>query len=235
MAQRLILAGKVMIGQQRVLKSSQKAAPDEHVTVLEGPKYVSRGGFKLEKAIDSFAVSVTNKVVLDVGASTGGFTDVLLQHGARRVYAVDVGYGQLAWKLRNDPRVALLERVNARGITSEMFVDPIDLAVMDVSFIGARLILEPLARITHEVLLLFKPQFEAGPQDVPKGGVIRDAGVHRRVLTEFTGSLQPWHVHGMIDSPILGGDGNREFLLHLKTIPGWPREQVQQKIEELLP
>jgi len=233
-AQRLILAGKVRIGERTVNKASQLADIDAPVQILEGLKYVSRGGLKLEKAITEFKIDCTNKVVVDVGASTGGFTDVLLQVGADRVYAVDVGYGQIAWKLRQDPRVVVMERVNARHLAREMFAELVDLAVVDVSFISARLILSPLASITSEAVVLVKPQFEAGPQDVPRGGVIRDPAVHRRVLAEFCRQLQEWHVHGMIDSPILGGDGNREFLLHLKISAGWTPEQIETRIKELI-
>lgn len=233
-AQRLILAGKVLIGEKPVVKASQTAGLDEPVTLLEGLKYAGRGGLKLEKALEEFKIDVTNRVVVDVGASTGGFTDALLQRGAARVYAVDVGYGQLAWKLRQDPRVTLMERTNARSLTPSMFAEPVGLAVMDVSFISAHLILEPLAAITLEVVVLVKPQFEAGPRDVPRGGVIRDPEVHRRVLSEFCRQLHVWHVHGMIDSPIRGGEGNREFLLYLKQAEGWTSERIESRIEELI-
>jgi 23S rRNA (cytidine1920-2'-O)/16S rRNA (cytidine1409-2'-O)-methyltransferase len=233
-AQRLILAGKVLIGEKPVMKASQTAGPEDPVTVLEGLKYASRGGLKLEKALEEFRIDVTNTVVVDVGASTGGFTDALLQRGAAKVYAVDVGYGQLAWKLRQDPRVVLMERANARNIAPAMFSGPVDLAVMDVSFISAHLILEPLAAITREAVVLVKPQFEAGPRDVPRGGVIRDPEVHRRVLSGFCRQLHAWHVHGMIDSPIRGGEGNREFLLYLKQASGWPSERIESRIKELI-
>lgn len=233
-AQRLILAGKVLIGEKPVVKASQTAAPEEPLILLEGLKFVSRGGLKLEKALEDFRIDVTNNVVVDIGASTGGFTDALLQRGAAKVYAVDVGYGQLAWKLRQDPRVVVIERTNARGLTTAMFAEPVDLAVMDVSFIGAHLILEPLAAITREAVVLVKPQFEAGPQDVPRGGVIRDPVVHRRVLTEFCRQLHAWQVHGMIDSPVLGGEGNREFLVHLKQAAGWPPDRIESRIKELI-
>lgn len=233
-AQRLILAGKVLIGERPVAKASQLAAVDEAVAVLEGLKYVSRGGLKLERALEEFKIEITNKVVVDVGASTGGFTDVLLQRGAVKVYAVDVGYGQIAWKLRQDPRVVVIERTNARNLTREMFAEPVDLAAVDVSFISARLILRPLAAITRQAVVLVKPQFEAEQHDVPRGGVIRDPQVHRHVLSGFCRQLQEWYVHGMIDSPILGGDGNREFLLHLQTSAGWPQDRIDARIRELV-
>lgn len=233
-AQRLILAGKVLAGQSPVAKASRLVDEQAPLTIQDGPKYVSRGGLKLERALDHFELDVTNTIVIDVGASTGGFTDALLQRGAGKVYAIDVGYGQIAWKLRQDPRVVLLERTNARRLARAMIPDPVDLAVVDVSFISAHLILKPLAGITNKVVLLLKPQFEAGPRDVPRGGVIRDPQVHRRVLLDFCRQLQDWQVHGMIDSPILGGDGNREFLLHLKTTKGWSAEQCEAGVEELL-
>lgn len=233
-AQRLILAHKVMIGDTYAEKPGQKAPENIEVRVLEELKYVSRGGYKLERALDEFAVEVTGKTVLDVGASTGGFTDCLLQRGARKVYALDVGYGQIAWKLRGDPRVAVMERANARHITGTQFPEPIDFAVMDVSFIGARKILEPLAAVTGEVILLIKPQFEAGPRDVPRGGVIRDPRVHADVLLRFFQDLPLWQPIGLIGSPIEGTSGNREFLVHLTTTgPGWTSEMLQTRIRDL--
>src|SRR5262245_61585172 len=198
-AQRLILAHKVRIGEAYAEKPGLSVAPDIHIELLEELRYVSRGGFKLEAALDAFAIDMQDKVVLDVGASTGGFTDCVLQRGARKVYAIDVGYGQIAWKLREDPRVVLTERINARTITRELFPETIDLAVMDVSFIGAAKILDPLAAVTSEVVLLLKPQFEAGPDDVPRGGVIRDPRVHAKVLTRFFESLTVWKVFGLIN------------------------------------
>ncbi|HSP07041.1 MAG TPA: TlyA family RNA methyltransferase, partial [Acidobacteriota bacterium] len=228
--QRLILAHKVMIGERYAEKPGQQVAPDADVRLLEELKYVSRGGYKLERALDEFGVDVAGKVVLDVGVSTGGFSDCLLQRGARSVYAVDVGYGQIAWKLREDPRVVLLERTNARSLVPEQFPEPIDLAVMDVSFISAKKILEPLARITAEVLFLLKPQFEAGREEVPRGGVIRDPAAHARVLNRFFSDLPQWNVLGLTDSPIEGGSGNREFLVRLSLREaGWPLEKIQTR------
>lgn len=234
-AQRLILAGKVSIGTTLVTKASQLVSEDAELNVLEGLKYASRGGLKLEKALDAFEVDVTGKIVLDIGASTGGFADCLLQRDVKKVYAVDVGYGQLAWKLQQDPRVVVMDRTNARFLTKKKFSDAIDLAVMDVSFISAHLILEPLLAITNEVILLLKPQFEAGRQDVPKGGVIRNPALHRKVLLNFVTTLKGWSILGLIDSPIEGGSGNREFLVHLKsTEPGWSREEYVKRVEELV-
>jgi 23S rRNA (cytidine1920-2'-O)/16S rRNA (cytidine1409-2'-O)-methyltransferase len=231
--QRLILAGQVMIGQTPATKAGQLVADDADVRLLETLKYVSRGGLKLEAALDAFGVQVNNKTALDLGSSTGGFTDCLLQRGVKKVYCVDVGYGQLAWKLRHDPRVKVMERTNARYLSKEALPETIDLAVMDVSFIGAHKILEPLATITDEVVLLFKPQFEAGPADVPKGGIIRNPETHSRTLLEFFARIAPWQIHGLMDSPLLGGSGNREFLVHLLKEPGWNAEQFSRKVQEL--
>jgi 23S rRNA (cytidine1920-2'-O)/16S rRNA (cytidine1409-2'-O)-methyltransferase len=197
-------------------------------------KYASRGGLKLEAALDAFKVDVAQKVIIDIGASSGGFTDCVLQRNARKVYCIDVGYGQLSWKLRHDPRVKVMERTNARTLKKEMFAEDIDLAVMDVSFISAHKILEPLASITRETILLFKPQFEAGPADVPKGGVIRDPATHEKVLRAFFHRINPWKIIGLIESPILGGSGNKEFLVHLTQVSGWNEEQYHSRIRELM-
>jgi 23S rRNA (cytidine1920-2'-O)/16S rRNA (cytidine1409-2'-O)-methyltransferase len=220
-AQKLILAGQVMIGHVPAAKAGQLTREDADIRILQGLKYASRGGLKLEAALDAFGVDVSGKVGLDIGASTGGFTDCLLQRNAARIYCIDVGYGQLAWRLRHDPREKVMERTHARNLNRQMFPETIDFAVMDVSFIGAKKILEPLAEITNEVILLFKPQFEAGPKDVPKGGIIRDPAIHARVLLDFFVKDSPWHVIGLIDSPIPGGSGNREFLVHLSKEDGW--------------
>jgi len=233
-AQRLILAGKVRAGEKLITKPGQLVPEAENIQLLEDLKYVSRGGYKLEHALDQFGVKVEKRIILDVGASTGGFTDCLLQRGAGHVYAVDVGYGQLSWKLRQDPRVTVFERVNARYLEKRMFYEEIDLAVMDVSFIGAQKILKPLLSITSEIILLLKPQFEAGPEDVPRGGIIRDSSVHRKVLLSFYRHLEPWKIQGLIDSPILGSSGNREFLVHLRKNHGWNESYYLQKVEELV-
>ena len=231
--QRLILAGQVMIGQTPATKAGQLVSEDADVRLLQTLKYVSRGGSKLEAALDAFGINVIDTTALDIGASTGGFADCLLQRNARKIYCVDVGYGQLAWRLRHDPRVKVMERTNARYLTKELFPEKIDLAVMDVSFIGAHKILEPLATITNEVVLLFKPQFEAGPDDVPRGGIIRNAEVHSRTLLEFIHRIQPWQIHGLIESPLLGAGGNKEFLVHLLKEPGWKVERFSQRVREL--
>jgi len=232
------MAKKVLLQNAPASKPGQMVDEQSDVQVVEPPKYVSRGGLKLESALDQFNIEVENKTVADIGASTGGFTDCLLQRGARKVYAVDVGYGQLAWKLRNDPRVVVMEKTNARFLTPQQFPETIDLAVMDVSFIGSNKILEPLREITTEAVLLFKPQFEAGPDDVPKGGVIRDAEVHRRALLDFYHELSTWRICGLMASPIAGSTGNREFLVHLKTNASQSshleEDEYVQRLEELL-
>jgi 23S rRNA (cytidine1920-2'-O)/16S rRNA (cytidine1409-2'-O)-methyltransferase len=233
-AQRLILAGQVMIGHVPAAKPGQLVPEDADIRVVQGLKYVSRGGIKLEAGLDAFDVSVAGRVAVDIGSSTGGFTDCLLQRNAAKVYCIDVGYGQLAWRLRHDPRVVVMERTNARHLTKESFLEKIDFAVMDVSFIGANKILEPLSSITDEAIVLIKPQFEAGPQDVPKGGIIKDRSVHKRVLIHFLHQLSPWKVHGLIQSPILGGSGNKEFLVHLKKEGGWSEEVFTKRVDELI-
>jgi 23S rRNA (cytidine1920-2'-O)/16S rRNA (cytidine1409-2'-O)-methyltransferase len=235
MAQRLILARKILVNGFPPEKASQQYPEDAQLEVVEGMKYVSRGGLKLEKALDEFGIDVSGKITADIGASTGGFTDCMLQRGAQRVYAVDVGYGQLSWKLREDPRVIIMERTNARYLTPENFPEPIQFAAIDVSFIGAAKILEPLANITSEAVLLLKPQFEAGPQDVPRGGVIKDPAIHRKVLQEFFTHLEKWEVIGLVESPFPGTTGNREFLVHLKesSSKGISKEELEKKIQEL--
>jgi 23S rRNA (cytidine1920-2'-O)/16S rRNA (cytidine1409-2'-O)-methyltransferase len=233
-AQKLILAGQVMIGQTPATKAGKLVPDDADLRVLQGLKYVSRGGLKLEAALDSFAIDPSGKVAIDIGASTGGFTDCLLQRNARKIYCVDVGYGQLAWKLRHDARIQVMERTNARHLTKEQFAEHIDLSVIDVSFISAYKILEPLANITDEAVLLLKPQFEAGPADVPKGGVIKDPAIHSKVLLAFYRQIVLWQIHGLITSPIPGGSGNREFLVHLSKEPGWSEEQYAEKVREMI-
>ena len=186
--------------------------------------WVSRGGIKLAHALDHFAIDVEGLVALDVGASTGGFTDVLLTRGAARVYAVDVGRGQLAWKLRQDPRVIVHEGVNARYLTAEEIPEPVDIVTCDASFIGLATVLPaafPLTKSTAQLVALIKPQFEAGPKAVGKGGVVRDPEVHRQVCEAAAAwvDAQPgWKVVGIVASPIEGPAGNREFLLHARRV-----------------
>jgi len=212
------MAGRVLVDGKTMTKPGTKVAADAEIEIKEGLPYVSRGGLKLEAALNAFDVEVEGAVAADIGASTGGFTDCLLQHGAKRVYAIDVGYGQLAWKLRKDPRVVVMERINVRYL--ESLPEPIDLATVDVSFISLRLVLPPIMRLLKprgQIIALIKPQFEAGPEKVGRGGVVRDPKVHRSVLTEFLRWAlgRGLAVRGLIRSPIKGAAGNVEFLVHL--------------------
>jgi len=218
-AQKLIMAGEVFIGESRADKPGMPVAPDALIHVRQALPYVSRGGLKLQAALEAFALNVSGLTCADVGASTGGFTDCLLQRGAARVYAIDVGYGQLDWKLRRDPRVVVMERTNARYL--ESLPEPVDLATIDASFISLTLILPSVMRWLKDdgqVVTLVKPQFEAGRDQVGKGGVVRDTAVHadvlKRVLTWANAEgLAPL---GVIRSPITGPAGNVEFLARLK-------------------
>ena len=220
-ARRLIMAGEVLVDDQVSDKPGRAVRIDAVVRVRQPLPYVSRGGQKLAAALDAFAVSVTGVVAVDVGASTGGFTDCLLQHGAAQVFAVDVGYGQLAWKLRSDPRVVPLERTNIRYLEQLPNATLAALAVIDASFISLALVLPATLRLLTpdaQVVALIKPQFEAGQADVGKGGVVRDVHVHRRVLDEtiaLAASLG-LTVAGLIASPLLGPAGNVEFLIWLR-------------------
>lgn len=218
-AQGLILAGSVSVEGKRVDKAGTPVEETADVTV-SGPlhPFVSRGGIKLAAALDAFGLDPSNRVCLDVGASTGGFTDCLLQRGAAKVYAVDVGYGQLDVKLRNDGRVVVLERVNARALSCDQVPDPVALATIDVSFISLRLILPavvPLVEIGGAVVVLVKPQFEAGRAEVGKGGIVRSVEVRQRVVREVEefGIALGLELAGSIASPIRGARGNEEFLL----------------------
>jgi 23S rRNA (cytidine1920-2'-O)/16S rRNA (cytidine1409-2'-O)-methyltransferase len=218
-AQALILAGLVYSGEQRVAKAGDLVRADQPLDVRgQDHPWVSRGGVKLAHALAHFALSPEGRVALDVGASTGGFTDVLLHHGAAKVYAVDVGQGQLAWKLRNDPRVVVMERVNARYLDAAQIPEPPGVIVCDASFIGLRTVLPAplsLAAPGAWAVALIKPQFEVGPA-IAKGGVVRDAAVHERVcaeIREWWSALPGWTVLGIEPSPILGPEGNREFLI----------------------
>lgn len=214
------MAGHVYSGEKKLEKAGQQVAIDFEVSIRgqEHP-WVSRGGLKLEKGLTKFKINPTGLICADVGASTGGFTDVLLTHGAIKVYAVDVGHGQLAWKLRSDARVVVLEKTNARYLTKEQITDPIDLVVCDASFISLKTVLPAalsLVRAGGTLIALIKPQFEAGRQDVGKGGVVRDYEVHERVckeITEWLSGLENWSVNGVTESPIKGPEGNIEFLI----------------------
>ena len=219
-AQALVMAGVVLVDEKRVEKPSESFAPEAAVR-LKGQtaesRYVGRGGLKLEKALREFHIQPDEYVCLDVGASTGGFTDCLLQHGARRVTAVDVGTNQMVWKLRSDARVEVREQTNARALKPEDFAEKFDLVVMDVSFISVTKILPALAPLLAEkgkIVVLIKPQFEVGRADVGKGGIVRDEAKHAEVIEKinrFAAELG-LRVEGLTDSPILGADGNREFL-----------------------
>ena len=220
-AQALVMAGAVLVDEQRVAKSSETFPPDAAIRVrgADDPaaRYVGRGALKLEKALLEFDVDVSDFVCLDVGASTGGFTDCLLQSGARRVVAVDVGHNQIAWALRNDDRVEVREGVNARYLMAGNFSEKFDLIVMDVSFISATRVLPalvPLLKSDGRIIILIKPQFEVGRGEVGKGGIVSDPAQHARVVEEVNGAALNLGLEacGIIESPILGADGNREFL-----------------------
>lgn len=218
-AQALILAGLAYAGDRKIAKAGDQL-PAEAAITLKGRDHpwVSRGGIKLAHALDQWGWDVADAVAIDVGASTGGFTDVLLSKGAARIYAVDSGTNQLAWKLRQDPRVIVLEQTNARYLTSEQVPEPVDLVVCDASFIGlSKVLAAPLALAKDDARLvaLIKPQFEAGPQEVGKGGVVRDPLVHQRVCQEVRDWVESigWNVVDLIESPITGPEGNIEFLI----------------------
>jgi len=226
-AQALIIAGKVLVNEQKLDKAGAQVVNDAAVRLLgEDLKYVSRGGLKLERALEHWKIDVNGKICLDVGASTGGFTDCLLQHGASRVIAIDTGYGQMDFKLRQDPRVRLLEKTNARYVTAETIGETVDLIVVDVAFISATLVLPPVVnavfatsvaeRRGREMIVLVKPQFEAGREFVGKGGIVRDAAAQLASVEKVKATLNDLGCSELdvIDSPILGAEGNREFLVH---------------------
>ena len=217
-AQALIMAGEVLVDGRKAQKPGQAVSPESRIEVLEQPPFVSRAGQKLNAALDHFAVRVAGRICLDVGASTGGFTDCLLQRGAARVHAVDVGSGQLDWKIRNDPRVVVHEKLNARYLRGEDIGEPVDLAVCDVSFISVTLILPavtPLLRPGGEMVILVKPQFEVGKGQVGKGGIVREPELQQAACrrVDDTARLLGFET-GIVESPILGAEGNREFLLY---------------------
>jgi 23S rRNA (cytidine1920-2'-O)/16S rRNA (cytidine1409-2'-O)-methyltransferase len=216
-----ILAGDVWVNDRPVTKAGTLFDESVAIRIKSTSPYVSRGGTKLEKALDEFSVEVAGKIVLDVGASTGGFTHCLLNRGAVQVYAVDVGYGQLDWKLRNDPRVLALEKKTIRYLNVSDLPRPADLATIDVSFISLRLVLPQVKTLIHAgapVLALIKPQFEVGKGRVGKGGVVRSHEEHVRVVSEISAVARGlgYHVGGVIESPLLGPKGNKEFFIHLK-------------------
>ena len=225
-AKATIMSGIVYVNGQKSDKPGTQVSDDAEIVVRGNAcPYVSRGGFKLAKALEVFPVEPAGKICIDCGASTGGFTDVLLKNGAAKVYAVDVGYGQLAWQLRQDSRVVVMERTNARALTPDMFPESMDLGVMDVSFISIRLILPALHGLLKpggEVVCLIKPQFEAGKADVGKKGVVRDKAVHERVLREMCEFFPTagYTLLGLDYSPIRGPEGNIEYLAYLKADGG---------------
>ena len=221
-AQAAIMAGLVFIGERRVMKASEPVRPEDNLLMRQPENtYVSRGALKLEKAVRVFGADLNGRVILDAGASTGGFTDVCLRSGARHVYAVDVGYGQLDWKLRNDPRVTVMERTNARYLTADVFPEKPEIAVMDVSFISIRLILPALISIIGDqgiIYSLIKPQFEAGRDKVGKKGVVRDPDTHEEVIRTISSFVQSvgWMICRLDYSPITGPEGNIEFLSEIR-------------------
>jgi 23S rRNA (cytidine1920-2'-O)/16S rRNA (cytidine1409-2'-O)-methyltransferase len=225
-AQALVMAGLVFSGGKRLDKPGQAVAADTALELRgQDHPWVSRGGVKLAHGLDRFAIDPAGKIALDIGASTGGFTDVLLARGAARVYAVDVGHGQLAWKLRNDPRVVVIERTNARHLARRDIPEPIELIVCDASFIGLETVLPAslaLAAPGAQLVALIKPQFEVGPAEVGKGGVVRDPALHEAVCRRIVAWLdaQPgWTVLGVTESPITGPEGNKEFLIAARRAP----------------
>ena len=236
-AQALIMAGQVYIGDRRYDKAGMTLEEDQKLEVRgQSLRYVSRGGLKLEKAMSAFPISLEGKVAADIGASTGGFTDCMLQNGASRVYAVDVGYGQMAWSIRSDPRVICLERTNARYLSREQIPEPLDFASIDVSFISLKLILPALRPLLGEggqVVALVKPQFEAGREKVGKKGVVRDPKVHLEVLEQFLihADEADFSVKGLTFSPIRGPEGNIEYLGHLAVGRG---ESCQEDLAQLV-
>jgi 23S rRNA (cytidine1920-2'-O)/16S rRNA (cytidine1409-2'-O)-methyltransferase len=219
-ARALIMAGQVLVDGQKAEKAGQFVGAAANIELLQTPRYVGRGGLKLEGALEHFNIQVHGKVCLDVGSSTGGFTDCLLQYGASRVYAIDVGTGQMDWRLRNDPRVVLHEKVNARYLTRAEVPEPAQLVTCDVSFISVTLILPVLSNLVArdaEMVILVKPQFELEREQVPRGGVIRDPALHRQACERVMDAVAALGFRAeMIPSPILGAEGNQEFLLYAR-------------------
>ena len=241
-AQAAIMEGRVFLGERRINKPSEAVGSGDELTVKDaGGEYVSRGALKLEKAVRVFGAALEGRVVMDIGASTGGFTDVCLRCGAKRVYAIDVGYGQLDWKLRNDSRVTVMERTNARYIEPAHFEEKPEITVMDVSFISVRLILPAAAAVMGDggiFYTLIKPQFEAGRGKVGKNGVVRDAETHEEVIAgiaRFAGEMG-WQVTGLDYSPITGPKGNIEFLAEIRKNDGTKHcvteEDIRRTVEE---
>ncbi|CAG0986525.1 16S/23S rRNA (cytidine-2'-O)-methyltransferase TlyA [Anaerolineae bacterium] len=239
MAQRYILAGEIMVNGELRTKPGVSVPADADVTLKKAAQFVSRGGLKLEGALQHFPVVVEGRICADVGASTGGFTDCLLQRGAAKVYAIDVGYGQLAVKLRDDARVVVMERTNARYLDN--LPEPIALVVIDASFISLKMLLPTIAdwlTPTADVIALIKPQFEAGKAEVDKGeGVIKDAATHRAVLLDVLSTAQEmdYTVSGLVESQITGPKGNREFLVWLQWSPAHAKTDILPLIDQIVP
>ena len=247
-AQALIMAGQVRVADQVMLKPATAVAADSLVTVDSGPRFVSRGGEKLDTALEAFHIDVTSWVCADVGASTGGFTDCLLQRGAVKVYAIDVGKGILHWRLRNDPRVVVMEDTNARYV--ESLPEPVQLVTVDASFISLKILLPVVKRWLTPlrlppsqtsgvggVVALIKPQFEAGKKDVARGdGVIRDPAIHKQVLVDVLTFAQGegFQIRGLIKSPLLGPKGNAEFVVWLNETPNEWSESIHDVVEQVL-
>ena len=239
-AQALILAGQVLVQEQRIDKPGQLIDTSAEIRIKgESPRYASRGGLKLEAALREFNIDPTGRSALDIGASTGGFTDCLLQHGAARVWAVDVGHNQLLWRLRQDPRVVVLEKVNARNLDPDCFPAPFDIATIDVSFISLSKILpalRPCISDSADCVALIKPQFEVGKGEVGRGGIVTEPAKHRRVLHEIKNVAFSHGLFavGLIESPILGAEGNKEFLMHMKPAGQENPGTIDEKIEVIV-
>jgi 23S rRNA (cytidine1920-2'-O)/16S rRNA (cytidine1409-2'-O)-methyltransferase len=221
-AQAMIFAGQVLVNGQKVDKAGALVPDNSDIRILgKRLQFVGRGGVKLDHALREFHIAVEDKTALDIGASTGGFTDCLLQHGCKKVYAVDVGYGQLAWKLRQDPRVVVIERTNIREMAASLLPEKVDMAVMDVSFISLEKVIPSLLKFlmpASDLVALIKPQFEVGKEKVGKGGIVRDEAARTAVVERIKKCVQDlgFEVKGVIPSPILGQDGNAEFLLYCR-------------------
>lgn len=237
-AKRAILAGEVYLEGERYLKPGTRVESGARIEIKERSPYVSRGGEKLEKALKEFGIDCRKKIALDAGASTGGFTDCLLKHGAEKVYAVDVGYGQLAWRLRKDPRVVVLERRNIRYLKKEELAEEIDLATLDLSFISLTKVLKEISDLLTprgEILALIKPQFEAGKEKVKRGGVVKDPGVHREVILKVIDKAKEegLKTRGLIPSPLKGPAGNIEYFIHLAK-KGKEIKNIPERIKEVV-
>jgi 23S rRNA (cytidine1920-2'-O)/16S rRNA (cytidine1409-2'-O)-methyltransferase len=236
-ARRMIMAAQVLVDGQVIDKPGARVPSNAVLAIKERLRYVSRGGLKLEAALQAFGLDVRGVLAADIGASTGGFTDCLLQHGAARVYAIDVGYGQLAWRLRRDSRVVVMERVNARYLRE--LPEPVDLATVDVSFISLTLVLPavmPLLKPEGQIISLIKPQFEAGPHQVGKGGVVKDPAVHHAVLCNVLGwaAANGLRTNGVIASPLRGPAGNVEFFAHFASGVPQPVPELHAMVDDCL-